>query len=83
MQSKVLIDTIYAIYTNVNFETLPHDFIQIKNFKIQPNETVKTTYVPNRIRIPTHRGDLDHHELHMEERTTESPMEPPQPKRGR
>jgi hypothetical protein len=40
------------------------------------------TYVPNRIWIPTHGGDLGHYRLCMEERTMESPMEPPQPKRG-
>jgi hypothetical protein len=43
---------------------------------------VKTTYVPNRIGIPTHEGDLGHHRLHMEEKAQESPMESPQSKRG-
>jgi hypothetical protein len=53
-----------------------------EKIKIQPNEMVKMTYVPNRIWIPTHGGDLGHYRLRMEERTMESPMEPPQPKRG-
>jgi hypothetical protein len=43
-----------------------HEFIQTKKFEIQPNSPVKTTYVPNRIEIPTHGGDLGHHRLHME-----------------
>jgi hypothetical protein len=43
---------------------------------------VKTIYVPNRIGIPTHEGDLGHHKLHMEEKAQESPMESPQSKRG-
>jgi hypothetical protein len=30
---------------------------------------VKMTYVHNRIRIPTHRSDLGHHRLRMEEKT--------------
>jgi hypothetical protein len=42
---------------------------------------VKTTYVPNRIGIPIHEGDLGHHGLRMEEKTQESPIEPPQTKR--
>jgi hypothetical protein len=40
------------------------------------------TYVPNRIWIPTHGGNLGHHGLRMEERRQESPMEPPQGNRG-
>jgi hypothetical protein len=43
---------------------------------------VKKTYIPNGIRIPTHGGDLGHHELRMEEGWQELPMEPPQWKRG-
>jgi hypothetical protein len=38
-----------------------------ENFKIQQNKTVKMTYIPNMIRVPTYGGDLGHHELHMEE----------------
>jgi hypothetical protein len=34
------------------------------------------------IEIPTHIGNLGHHELRMEEKTQESPMKKPQPKRG-
>jgi hypothetical protein len=40
------------------------------------------TYIPNRIRVPTHGGDLGHHELRVEEKTQELPMEPLQPKGG-
>jgi hypothetical protein len=40
-----------------------------KNFKIQENEMVKTTYVPNTIRTPTLRVDLWHYELGFGERT--------------
>jgi hypothetical protein len=43
---------------------------------------VKMTYVPNRIGIPTYGDDLGHHELRMEEKAQESPMESPQPKSG-
>jgi hypothetical protein len=43
---------------------------------------VKKTYVPNGIQIPSHGGDLGQQELRMEERWQESPMEPPQRKRG-
>jgi hypothetical protein len=43
---------------------------------------VKMTYIPNRIGIPTYGGDLGHHMLCLEQKTQESPMEPPQPKRG-
>jgi hypothetical protein len=32
------------------------------------------TLVPNRIWIPTHEGDLEHHGLCMEERRQESPI---------
>jgi hypothetical protein len=39
-------------------------------------------YVSNRIRIPTHGGDLAYHRLHMELRRQESSMEPPQGKKG-
>jgi hypothetical protein len=39
---------------------------------------VKTTYVPNRIGIPTHGVDLWHHRLRIGERTHKSPMKPPQ-----
>jgi hypothetical protein len=38
-------------------------------FKIQENETVKTTYIPNTIRMPTHGVDLWHHEFGFVERT--------------
>jgi hypothetical protein len=40
------------------------------------------TYVPNRIQITTHGGDLGHHRLYMEERRQESSMKPPYGKRG-
>jgi hypothetical protein len=73
---------IHITSTRINFETLSHEFIQMKICKIQSNETVNTIYVPNGIRIPTHGGDLGHHGLRMEERRQESPMEPPQGKRG-
>jgi hypothetical protein len=43
---------------------------------------VKKTYIPNGIWIPTHGGNLGHHELRMEEGWQELPMEPPQWKRG-
>jgi hypothetical protein len=43
---------------------------------------VNTTYEPNMIGISTLEGDLGHHILRMEEKTQESPMEPPQLKRG-
>jgi hypothetical protein len=43
---------------------------------------VKTTDEPNMIGISTLEGDLGHHILRMEEKTQESPMEPPQLKRG-
>jgi hypothetical protein len=39
-------------------------------------------YVPNRIGIPTHGGDLGHHEHRKEGENPESPMEPPPTKRG-
>jgi hypothetical protein len=42
----------------------------------------RLTYVPNRIQIQTHGGDLGHHGLRIEERRQESSMEPPQGKRG-
>jgi hypothetical protein len=42
---------------------------------------VNVTYIPNRIGIPTHKGNLVHHGLRMEEKTQESSMEPPQLKR--
>jgi hypothetical protein len=42
---------------------------------------VNVTYIPNRIGIPTHKGNLVHHRLRMEEKTQESSMEPPQLKR--
>jgi hypothetical protein len=38
---------------------------------------LNTTYVPNRIRIPTHIGNLGHHGLCMERETQESTMVPP------
>jgi hypothetical protein len=47
-----------------------------------PNGMVKSTYVPNRIGIPIHGGDLGHHMLHMKEKAQESPMRSLQPKRG-
>jgi hypothetical protein len=40
------------------------------------------TYIPNKIRIPTHRDDLGHHRLRMEERRQESLMRSPQGKKG-
>jgi hypothetical protein len=39
-------------------------------------------YVPNRIQIPTHGGDLVRHRLRMKERRQESLMKPLQGKRG-
>jgi hypothetical protein len=53
-----------------------------KKFKLQLNEPIKKTYIPNKIRIPTHRYDLWHHGLRMEYRRQKSPMKPPQGKRG-
>jgi hypothetical protein len=53
-----------------------------QKIEIQPNEPVKTTHVPNRIGIPTHKGDLGHHILHMKEGTHKSLMELPKGKRG-
>jgi hypothetical protein len=47
-------------------------------FKIQQNETVRMTNVPNTIGVPTHEVDLWHHEFQIGERTPKSPMEPPQ-----
>jgi hypothetical protein len=38
-------------------------------FKIQENETIKTTYVPNKIRISIHEVNLWHHGLEFGERT--------------
>jgi hypothetical protein len=49
-----------------------------RNFQNTKNETVKTTYVPNTIRVPTHGVDLMHHDLPIGERTPKSPMELPQ-----
>ncbi len=39
---------------------------------------VKTTYVPNTIRIPTHGVDLWHHGLEIGERNPKSPIKPSQ-----
>jgi hypothetical protein len=55
----------------------------VKKFKIQQNETVKTTYVPNTIRLPIHGVDLWHHRLQIGERSPKSSMEPPQGEEGR
>jgi hypothetical protein len=49
-----------------------------RNFQNTKNKTVKTTYVPNTIRVPTHGVDLMHHDLPIGERTPKSPMELPQ-----
>jgi hypothetical protein len=40
-----------------------------RNFKIQQNETVKTTYVSNTISIPTHVVDFSHQGLGFEGET--------------
>jgi hypothetical protein len=39
---------------------------------------VKTTYISNIIRVPTHGVDLNHHGLPIGEGTPKSSMEPPQ-----
>jgi hypothetical protein len=44
---------------------------------------VKMTYVTNMIGIPTHKVNLWHHELQIEERSLKSSMESPQGKERR
>jgi hypothetical protein len=52
----------YILITNTLISFLiPTTWVHLnKNYKIQQNETVKTTYVPNMIRIPTHGVNFSH-----------------------
>jgi hypothetical protein len=61
----------YILITNTLISSLiPTTWVHPnKNFKIQQNETVKTTYVPNTIRIPTHGVNFSHQGLGFGERT--------------
>jgi hypothetical protein len=61
----------YILITNTLISSLiPTTWVHPnENIKIQQNETVKTTYVPNTIRIPTHGVDFSHQGLRFGERT--------------
>jgi hypothetical protein len=63
MQSNLLTDTTYVIHTNYKCIDLilnPYHMSSSKQkIKIQSNETVKMTYIPNRIEIPTYVVILD------------------------
>jgi hypothetical protein len=47
----------------------PYHIVHPSKIFKQENETVKTTCIPNTIKIPTHRVDLCHHGLGFGERT--------------
>jgi hypothetical protein len=61
----------YILITNTLISSLiPATWVHPnENFKIQQNKMVKMTYVPNKIRIPTHRVDFLHQGLGLWGRT--------------
>jgi hypothetical protein len=73
MGSKLLVHTTESLHTNckyIDFISNPcHIVHPNEKFKIQQNEMVKKTYVPNTIRILIHGVDFSHQGLRFWERT--------------